>query len=111
MIENIPSAWSLRITRNIAGMMNVIAALIIPNRNKVIRPPQRGLDTKLMRRYNVFLLLSWAFIGMLGHLSILMSLLDFACSTRLSGSKAAAVCAILDLGTEIERVLVRVASD
>lgn len=111
MIQNISLAWSLRITGIIAGMMNVIAALIIRNRNKAIKPPQRGFETRLLRRYDVFLLLSWAFISMLGYITILFSLSDFARSIGLSAGKAAAVSAFLNLGTAIGRPLVGVASD
>lgn len=111
MIENISVAWSLRVTGIVAGMMNVIAALMIRNRNKIIKPPQRGFDTRLLRRYDVFLLLSWAFISMLGYITILFSLSDFARSIGLSAGKAAAVSAFLNLGTAIGRPLVGVASD
>ncbi|KAM0799815.1 MFS transporter, MCP family, solute carrier family 16, member 6 [Usnea florida] len=111
MIDNLSLAWSLRITGIIAGTMNVIAALMIRNRNKIIKPPQRGFDTKLLRRYDVLLLLSWSFISMLGYITILFSLSDFARSIGLSASKAAAVSAFLNLGTAIGRPLVGVASD
>ncbi|CAF9905442.1 MAG: hypothetical protein ALECFALPRED_000617 [Alectoria fallacina] len=111
MIQNISLTWSLRITGIIASIMNVIAALMIRNRNKAIKPPQRGFDTKLLRRYDVFLLLSWAFISMLGYITILFSLSDFARSIGLSAGKAAAVSAFLNLGTAFGRPLVGVASD
>ena len=111
MIDNISLAWSLRVTGMIAGMMNMIAALIIRNRNKAIKPPQLAFDTKLLRRYDVLLLLSWACISMLGYITILFSLSDFARSIGLSTSEAAAVSAFLNLGTAIGRPLVGVASD
>lgn len=111
MIDNVSLAWSLRVTGIIAGTMNVIAALMIRNRNNVIKPPQRGFDTKLLRRYDVLLLLSWAFISMLGYITVLFSLSDFARSIGLSASKAAAVTAFLSLGTAIGRPFVGLGSD
>ena len=111
MIENVSLAWSLRITGIIAGVMNLIAALIIRNRNKAIKPPQLAFDTMLLRRYDVLLLLCWSSISMLGYITILYSLSDFARSIGLSASKAAAVSAFLNLGTAIGRPLVGVASD
>ena len=111
MIDNISLAWSLRITGIVVGIMNLIAALTIRNRNKAIKPPQRGFDTKLLRRYDVFLLLSWAFISMLGYITLLFSLSDFARSIGLSASQASAVTAFLNLGTAIGRPLIGVASD
>ena len=111
MIEKISLAWALRVTGIIPGVMNVIAALMIRNRNESIKPPQRGFDRKLLRRYDVFLLLSWAFISILGYTSILYSLSDFARSIGLSADKAAAVTALLNLGTAIGRPFVGLASD
>ena len=111
MIDNISLAWSLRITGIIAGTMNMLATLMIRNRNKAIKPPQLAFDTKLLGRYDVLLLLSWAFISMFGYITVVFSLSDFARSIGLSASKAASVTALLNLGTAIGRPLVGVASD
>lgn len=111
MIERISLAWSLRITGIVCGVMNLISALLIRNRNKDIRPPQRGFDTKLLRRYDVLLLLAWAFISMLGYITLLFSLSDFARSIGLNASQAAAVSAFLNLGTAVGRPFIGVASD
>ena len=111
MIEKISLAWALRVTGIIPGVMNVIAALMIRNRNKIIKPLQRGFDRTLLRRYDVFLLLSWAFISILGYTTILYSLSDFARSIGLSANKAAAVTAFLNLGTAVGRPFVGLVSD
>ena len=111
MIQNVSLAWALRVTGIVPGVMNVIAALMIRNRNKNIKPLQRGFDTKLLRRYDVLLLLSWGFISILGYTTILFSLSDFARSIGLSANKAAAVTAFLNLGTAIGRPLIGLASD
>ncbi|KAL2049725.1 hypothetical protein ABVK25_010066 [Lepraria finkii] len=111
MIDSISLAWSLRITGIIVGVMNLIAALMIRNRNKAIKPPQRGFDTKLLRRYDVLLLLAWGFISMLGYTTLLFSLSDFARSIGLSASQASSITAFLNLGTAIGRPLIGVVSD
>ena len=111
MIDSISLAWSLRITGIIVGIMNLIAALTIRNRNKAIKPPQRGFDTKLLRRYDVLLLLAWGFISMLGYTTLLFSLSDFARSIGLSASQASSITAFLNLGTAIGRPLIGVVSD
>lgn len=111
MIDSISLAWSLRITGIIVGVMNLIAALTIRNRNKAIKPPQRGFDTKLLRRYDVLLLLAWGFISMLGYTTLLFSLSDFARSIGLSASQASSITAFLNLGTAIGRPLIGVVSD
>lgn len=92
-------------------MMNLTAEFLIRNCNKSIRPPQRGFDTKLFRRYDVLLLLGWAFMNMLGYITILFSPSDSALSIGLGVSQAAAVSASLNLGTAVGRTLIGVVSD
>ncbi|KAL6718165.1 hypothetical protein ACLMJK_004253 [Lecanora helva] len=111
MIDNISLAWSLRITGIVCGVMNTLSALLFRNRNKTIKPPQRGFDTKLLRRYDVMLLLAWAFISMLGYITVLFSLSDFARSIGLNATQAAAVLAFLNLGTAAGRPFIGIIGD
>ena len=111
MIDNISLAWSLRITGIVVGIMNLVAAVTIRNRNKAIKPPQRGFDLKLLRRYDVLLLLGWAFVSMLGYITLLYSLSDFARSIGLDANQASAITAFLNLGTAIGRPMIGVVSD
>ena len=111
MIDKISLAWSLRITGIVCGVMNAVAALLMRNRNRDIRPPQRGFDTNLLRRYDVLLLLAWAFTSMLGYITLLFSLPDFARSIGLDATQAANVSAFLNLGTAIGRPFIGVLSD
>jgi MFS family permease len=111
MIDNISLAWSLRITGIVVGVMNLITALTMRNRNTVIKPPQRGLDTKLLRRYDVLLLLAWGFVSMFGYTTLLYSLSDFARSIGLSAKQASSITAFLNLGTALGRPMIGVISD
>ncbi|KAL2042811.1 hypothetical protein N7G274_004570 [Stereocaulon virgatum] len=111
MIDNISLAWSLRITGIIVGVMNLITALTVRNRNTIIKPPQRGFDTKLLRRYDVLLLLAWGFISMFGYTTLLFSLSDFARSIGLSAKQASSITAFLNLGTALGRPMIGVISD
>ena len=111
MIDSISLAWSLRIIGIVCGVTNTASALLFRNRNKSIRPPQRGFDTKLLRRYDVLLLISWAFISMLGYITILFSPSDFALSIGLSSSQAAAVSGFLNIGTAVGRPFIGIISD
>ena len=67
--------------------MNLSAAVFIRNRNEILNPPQRAFDTRLQFRYEVTLLLAWAVISMLGYITILFSLSDFARSIGLSDTR------------------------
>jgi MFS family permease len=59
----------------------------------------------------MFLLLSWAFISMLGYITLLFSLSDYATSIGLSRAQATQITAFLNLGTACGRPFIGVASD
>lgn len=61
---------------------------MIRDRNKYIRPPQLAFDTTFLVRYDVLLLLAWAFLNMLGYIALLFSLSDFALAIELSSQRA-----------------------
>jgi len=103
--------WALRITGLIALVANLVAIAVIRDRNKAIRPTQLGFDTKLLRRYEVLLLLAWAFISMLGYVVLLFSLTDFALSIGLSRSQATDIIGLLNVGTAIGRPIIGILSD
>jgi MFS family permease len=111
MIDNISLAWAFRITAIICGTMNLAAVALIRNRNAAIKPPQIGFDTKLLVRYDVFLLLAWGFLSMLGYITLLYSLPDFSGSIGLDKTQAAAISAYLNLGIAIGRPAVGFVSD
>ncbi|CAF9928250.1 hypothetical protein IMSHALPRED_007419 [Imshaugia aleurites] len=111
MIENISVGWSLRITGVVAFLMTTIAVLLIKDRNDVIIPRQHPFDVQLLFRYDVWLLLLWAFVSMLGYITLLYSLPDFALSIHLSRSQSAEVITFLNLGTAIGRPFIGILSD
>ena len=110
-IEKISLTWALRITGMIASLLNLIAVLLIRDRNKHIRPSQHPFDKELLRRTDVWLLLSWSFISMLGYVTLLYSLPDFALSIGLSQQDATNVITLLNLGTALGRPFIGSASD
>lgn len=110
-ISNISLTWSLRITGLISGFMNVLATTTLRSRNHVIQPKQRPFDTVLLRRYDVRLVLLWSFVSMLGYISLLFSMSDFARSIGLDDSQAATVTALLNLGTALGRPFIGGISD
>lgn len=111
IIQRISLAWALRLTAIISCSILIIAILLIRTRNEAIQPSQRGFDVKLLHRLDVLLLLSWAFLSMLGYICLLFSLPDYARSIGLSDNQATIVNAILNLGTAVGRPLIGVASD
>ncbi|KAH8688903.1 hypothetical protein GQ44DRAFT_754166 [Phaeosphaeriaceae sp. PMI808] len=92
IIERFDIGWALRITGMIAFAANLAAVTVIRDRNSVIQPYQLGFDTKLLRRYDVVLLLAWAFISMLGYI-------------------ATDVIGLLNVGTAVGRPVIGMFSD
>ena len=111
MIKNLSLGWSLRITGIIALFFNLVAALFVRDRNAQVQPKQRPFDLDLLLRKEVGLLLSWIFLSMLGYITLLYSLSDFALSIGLSREQAGQVTAFLNLGTAVIRPFIGVASD
>jgi MFS family permease len=111
VIQRFGIGWALRITGVIALAANTAATAVIRDRNHVIRPSQLGFDTKLLRRYEVILLLAWAFISMLGYVVLLFSLSDFALSIGLTRAQATDVIGLLNVGTAVGRPIIGILSD
>ena len=110
-INNISLAWSLRITGLVSGFMNILATIAIRSRNHIIQLKQHPFDTALLCRYDVILVLAWAFVSMLGYITLLFSMSNFVSSIGLDESQATTVTALLNLGTALGRPFIGVISD
>ncbi|RDL40574.1 uncharacterized protein BP5553_00553 [Venustampulla echinocandica] len=110
-ISNISLAWALRITGIVSGVMNLLATIVIRSRNNIIQPKQHPFDIALLRRYEVILVLGWAFVSMLGYIILLFSMSDFAYSIGLDDSQAANATALLNLGAALTRPWIGAISD
>lgn len=111
MIKDLSLAWSLRITGVIAFIMLVTAITLMKDRNHIIKPDQHPFDVRLLCRCDVWLLLVWAFLSMLGQLTLLFSLPDFALSIDLSQSQSTEVAIFVTMGTAIGRPFIGFLSD
>lgn len=111
MIQRIGVSWTLRVTAVIVLFMNLLAVLLIRNRNNYIHPNQRVFDFQLARRYDIFLLLLWSFFSMFGYVTLTFSLPEYGRSIGLSDSKASSIAAFISLGMATGRPLIGVASD
>lgn len=112
MIRQISLAWALRITGLIALVANAIGTALIRDRNALVKPPQLGFAVHLLRRYDCLLLLSWAFVNLLGYMVILYSLSSYAVQVAgLTQAQAGILTAVLNLGTGVGRPMIGFASD
>lgn len=104
MIQQISLAWSLRIIGILGFVGNGISTALIRDRNHLVKPPQLGFATHLLRRYDCLLLLSWAFVNLLGYMVVLYSLSSYAVQVAaLTQSQAGILTAVLNLGTGVGR--------
>jgi MFS family permease len=110
-IDHLSLPWAFRITALVCGVMNLVAVALIRNRNATIKPPLLGFDTKLLVRYDVLLFLGWGFLNMVGYITILYSLSNFARDIGLDASQAAAISAFLNLGIAVGRPIIGLVSD
>lgn len=110
-ITSVDFRWALRVCGIVTFVMNSMATMLIRNRNASIKPAQRGFDHRLLRRRPVLLLLSWAFLSMLGYMVVLYSLSAFAASIGLSHGQATSLTAILNAGTAVGRPMLGFLSD
>jgi MFS family permease len=111
MIDDLGLPWALRIIGCISCCVNLLATFFLKDRNGFIRPTQRPFDPDLISQRSVLWLLAWAFVSMLGYITLLYSLSDFALSIHLSRDQATNITAFLNLGTAIGRPLIGVTSD
>lgn len=112
MIQHISLAWALRITGLLCLVLNGIGTILTRDRNSIIKPPQLGFATHLLRRYDCLLLLAWAFVNLFGYMVILYSLSNYGHQViGLSQGQAGIITAVLNLGTAIGRPCIGLASD
>jgi MFS family permease len=104
-------AWSFRITAIVAVVVNLICALVIKDRNHLIKTRQRAFDYRLLRRYELRLLLLWGIFSMLVYTIVLFSMADYAKHVQMSNAQAAIVTALVNLGMGVGRPIIGLASD
>ncbi|KAL9632047.1 MAG: hypothetical protein Q9164_005556 [Protoblastenia rupestris] len=111
MLHKLGLQWTLRISAGVTFFVNLIATMLLRNRNDFVQPTQKVFDTKLVRQYHIILLLLWSFISMFGYITLMFSLPDFGKSIGLSDSDAAAQAAFVNLGAALGRPLIGFCSD
>lgn len=111
MIDSLGVGWAFRILGIVACAVNVVCALLIRDRNKAIGATQLAFDYTLFKRREFWLLLGWGFFSMMGYITLLFSLPNYATSIGLSSYQGSIVGAVLNLGQGLGRPLVGIFSD
>ncbi|OAP57795.1 hypothetical protein AYL99_08533 [Fonsecaea erecta] len=111
MIQNLSLAWSLRITGILSFVVLFTACSLIRDRNQTIRPSFKAIDTNLLKKYRVWLLILYTFFSILGYIVTICSLGAFATSLGLTQDQGGIVITVMNVGTAFGRPFVGVLSD
>lgn len=99
MIEHLGLGWSLRITGITSFVALLIATFVIRDRNKIVRPSIHPFDVNILRKYQVWMVLGWSVVSLLGYMVLLYSLGNYGYTLGLNQSQASIVITMLNLGT------------
>jgi len=111
MISRLGISWALRIVGIITFAVNLPATMALRNRDGFIQPNRKVFDLVLFRRYDVFLMLSWAFIMMFGYITLTYSLSAYGRAMGLSSARASYQTAFMNLGIAVGRPVFGLLSD
>ncbi|KZF22234.1 MFS general substrate transporter, partial [Xylona heveae TC161] len=111
MIQHLGVGWALRILGICTFTVNVVATVLIRDRNRQIGTQQRAFDLSLLKRPEFIFLNGWGFFSMLGYIALLFSLPSYASSIGLTARQGSTIGALLNLGQGLGRPLVGYFSD
>ncbi|KAF2189538.1 MFS general substrate transporter [Zopfia rhizophila CBS 207.26] len=103
MIKNINLGWTFRILGIVACVVNLIAALLVKDRNEQIGSSQLSFDHRLFKRIEFWYLLGFGFLSMLGYIVLLFSLPNYAQSVGMTPKQGSVIGAVLNLGQALGR--------
>jgi MFS family permease len=103
MIKNISLAWAFRILALVACAVNLVAAMLMKDRNKQIGSSMLSFDYRLFKKVEFLGLLAFGFLSMLGYVVLLFSLPNYAKTVGLTASQGSIIGAVLNLGQALGR--------
>lgn len=121
MLQSIGLAWTFRVLGILAFSVNSICALLLRDRNAIIKTRQNGelphissetgtvltkttaFDYRLFQRTEYLLLCAYGWFSILAYVVLIFSLANYANYIGLSASDAAIVSALLNLGQALGR--------
>ena len=103
MIKNISLAWTFRILALVACAVNLVAAMLIKDRNKQIGSSMLSFDYRLFKKLEFLGLLAFGFLSMLGYVVLLFSLPNYSRTIGLTASQGSIIGAVLNLGQALGR--------
>ncbi|GIZ44841.1 hypothetical protein CKM354_000802700 [Cercospora kikuchii] len=110
-LETLGWRWTYRILAIVTLVTNLTSAILLKDRNRLVRPSTKAFDVREYARVETWLLITWGFMTELGFVVLLYSLPNYAQTVGLSSQQGAVVGAMLSLGLGFGRPLVGWISD
>ena len=103
MLEDLGPAMTFRVLAICAFVANLVAIVLIHDRNKVQQPNQSAFNYRLLKRLEIWLVVGWGCLSELGYTILLYSLPNYARRIGLSAHQGSIVGALINLGILIGR--------
>jgi MFS family permease len=98
--------WTFRVLAISSFVCNFGCAMVLKDRNKMVKPSQRAFAPKELGKIEVNLVIAWGFLTELGYIVLYYSLPHYASSIGLSEKQGSVIGAMLNLGLAIGRPLI-----
>lgn len=98
MLTTIGLAWAFRVLAIVQFAVNLVASLLLRDRNKEVGSTHRPFSPGLMKRPEFLCLQLWSFLATVGYTALAFSVSPQAVSIGLSPDKAALLNALFNLG-------------
>lgn len=109
LIDNLGIAWAQRITGFMSLFACVIAGSLIRGRHGRqkggVKAPARFYDSSLLRRTDLYVIVAWGTLTMLGYGILLYTMSAYSVSIGLTHSQGAAVSACVCAGVTVGRAI------
>ena len=98
MLEGSGPALTFRILAICAFVANLIAIVLVHDRNKMQKPNQSAFNYRLLKRLEIWLVVGWGCLSELGYTILLYSLPNYARRIGLNAHQGSIVGALINLG-------------
>ena len=103
MLEGSGPALTFRILAICAFVANLVAIVLLHDRNKLQQPNQSAFKYRLLKRLEIWLVVGWGCLSELGYTVLLYSLPNYARRIGLNAHQGSIVGALINLGLLIGR--------
>ena len=103
MLEGSGPALTFRILAICAFVANLVAIVLLHDRNKMQQPNQSAFNYGLLKRLEIWLVVGWGCLSELGYTVLLYSLPNYARRIGLNAHQSSIVGALINLGLLIGR--------